>query len=204
MVIVFDKSWVTNLQWSMKNCSESTKYLQLYGLCERAGLVRESEQGFRCSYAHGGRPLSCCWALITSLCCLYRLSRASTASLWRREEEGGREVGMLRSIGRRSLSADIQRSAIGWWSQIRRRKAGRFNLLFSALSLCFSFIFSLSVFFSFLKKPFLSFASGILESSLKPFHFLNSGLGCVHTTSGAATNAGRVSRQLNRGKVSRK
>lgn len=131
--------------------------------------------------------------------CLYRLSRASAASLWRREGGVGerREVGMLRSIGRRSLSADIQRSAISWWSQIRRRKAARFTLLF----LCFSLLFSLSVFFFsvFFFKTFSSLASGVLESSLKPFHFLNPRLGCVHAISGAATNAGRVSRQLNRG-----
>lgn len=37
MVILFDKSWVTNLQWSMKNDFETTQYVQLYGFVNVQG-----------------------------------------------------------------------------------------------------------------------------------------------------------------------
>lgn len=46
VVILFDKSWLTNLQPSMKNYFKATEYLQLYGLFGHAGLSRESEWGF--------------------------------------------------------------------------------------------------------------------------------------------------------------
>lgn len=105
---------------------------------ERAGLSvqlcarRETTELLLGSYH---LPMLSLWAQPSIHCILAETRRG-----------GRREVGMLPSIGRRSLSADR-------WSQIRCRKAERFNLLFSALS-PFRSPFLSSSFLFFKKKHF--------------------------------------------------